>query len=106
MAFSNVVNYTFTNTFNNYLSKWVEQNIKINEGISFAQNLTQLPFFKDDHVVVLSEGYFFNNLDKNMTRPPVPEPKDLPEVDLTHNEDDTIILSEYFFNTLAFEMFN
>jgi hypothetical protein len=83
--------------------KRVYNNIVIKDTVYLNINISKLSFFGLVHGVILSEGFFYDNTyPAVIPRSPIPAAKNLPEIDLLHNQDDTIILGDYFFNSLGY----
>lgn len=99
IAIANVLNYTFTEQFNQYLSKWHNSQL-VKDNISLKTDLTSVPALFLHRVVAQSEGYFFDN--RSPVRPPIHPPRSLPLVEVPSSADDTIVFSEYFFDSFSF----
>ncbi len=67
-------------------------------------SFTDLPYYKNGKAQISSNLFFYNN-QKPKVRPPIPHPEALPTLD-KHIEDETIVFSEYFFNSLSFALYD
>lgn len=80
--------------------------IKVYDNISLDRNFTTLPSMAGGKVMIERNMFFYNdNVPKE--RPNVAPPTIFPiRDDLSHKQEETLMVNEYFFNSLFYSMYN
>ncbi|EAS05093.2 LBP/BPI/CETP family, carboxy-terminal domain protein (macronuclear) [Tetrahymena thermophila SB210] len=97
------IKFSFENQLTDILRSWLAD-ISVYSNISLDRNFTSLPYMAGDKIVFERNMYFYNSLVPK-ARPNIPPPTVFPSRDnLCHKQEDTLMMNEYFFNSLFYAM--
>ncbi|EAR83785.2 LBP/BPI/CETP family, carboxy-terminal domain protein (macronuclear) [Tetrahymena thermophila SB210] len=98
-----VITISFKNQLTEFLNSWL-CDLQVYENISLDRNLTKLPTIVGNKILIERNMFFYNNKVAK-SRPNIGHPTAFPKQDeLFHRQEETLMVNEYFFNSLFYAM--
>ncbi|KAL4431922.1 hypothetical protein ABPG74_012734 [Tetrahymena malaccensis] len=98
-----VINISFKNQLTEFLNSWL-CDLQVYENINLDRNFTNLPTIAGNKILIERNMYFYNNKVAK-SRPNIGHPTVFPSQDeLFHKQEETLMVNEYFFNSLFYAM--
>ncbi|KAL4468127.1 hypothetical protein ABPG72_019131 [Tetrahymena utriculariae] len=99
-----VIQFSFKNQFAEFLNSWL-CDLQVYENINLDRNFTSLPTIIGNKISIERNMYFYNNK-ATKSRPNIGHPTAFPSQDeLFHKQEETLMVNEYFFNSLFYAMY-